>query len=100
MRSSHAHGGSETRLLPRASVRRERDKTEKAGAPENSLFGNDSDKIEAGPNNKAGFAEIPSDSLAALVHQPHGTLQPTSNDLAMLGLVLLALLPQIGAFYL
>jgi hypothetical protein len=34
------------------------------------------------------------------VHQPRGTLQPTSNDLAMLGLVLLALLPQIGAFYL
>jgi hypothetical protein len=93
--------GSETRLLPRASVQRERDKTEKASAPENSLFGNDSDKIEAGPKNKVGFAEIPSDNLAALVHQPHGALQPTSNDFAMLQrLVLLALLPQIGAFYL
>jgi hypothetical protein len=34
------------------------------------------------------------------VHQPHGTLQPTSNVFAMLRLVLLALPPQIGAFYL
>jgi hypothetical protein len=57
-------------------------------------------KSRPAPKNKAGFAEILSDSLAALAHQPHGTLQPTSNVFAMLRLVLLALPPQIGAFYL